>query len=189
MASKMPQDRPKTAPRGSWRATFSLLKIVLKFDAFWVRFGSILAPKSLPKNFGGAPPLLHLESVRFSSYVMHRFKVAQEPAKRPQDPPKSTPRCPKRLPRAPQEAPREPQETPRAGQEGSKISKIAPRGSQKAPKTHKIAEVNESQRPCPKSQNEKRRAGGGDAPWGKAIRRPDRRGGMNGVLDRRLIRE
>ena len=79
-------------------------------------------------------------------------------------------------PRSPQEAPRRPQETPRAGQDGSKLSKIAPRGSQKAPKTHKIAEVDESQRPCPKSQNEKRRAGGGDAPWGKSIRRPPRRG-------------
>ena len=27
------------------------------------------------------------------------------------------------------------------------------------------------------------RAGGGVPPWGKAIRRPDRRGGVNGVLD------
>ena len=42
MASKMPQDRPKTAPRGSWRALFSLLKIVLIFDSSWVRFWSIL---------------------------------------------------------------------------------------------------------------------------------------------------
>ena len=40
------------------------------------------------------------------------------------------------------------------------------KGRQKTPKTLKIAEVDESQRPCPKSQNEKRRAGGGDPPWG-----------------------
>ena len=37
---------------------------------------------------------------------------------------------------------------------------------QKASKTLKIADIDESQRPCLKSQNEKRRAGGGDPPWG-----------------------
>ena len=128
------QDRPKTAPRGSWRATFSLLKIVLNLDSFWgpilVDFGSQIPPKKL----GGSPPLLHLESVRFSSYVMHRFKVAQEPAKRLQDPPKGAPRGSKRPPRAPQEASRGPQETPRAGQETSKPAQELPRASQDAHK-------------------------------------------------------
>ena len=95
-----------------------------------------------------------------------RPKRVQEAPKRPQEASRSAPRGPKRHPRAPQEAPRGPQETPRAGQEGSRLSKIAPRGSQKASKTHKIAEVDVSQRPCPKSHNEKRRAGGGDPPWG-----------------------
>ena len=37
---------------------------------------------------------------------------------------------------------------------------------QKASKTLQVAEIYESQRPCPNSQNEKRRAGGGDPPWG-----------------------
>ena len=37
---------------------------------------------------------------------------------------------------------------------------------QKASKTLKVAEIYESQRPCPNSQNEKRRAGGGGPPWG-----------------------
>ena len=37
---------------------------------------------------------------------------------------------------------------------------------QKASKTLKIDNIDESQRPCLKSQNEKRRAGGGDPPWG-----------------------
>ena len=37
---------------------------------------------------------------------------------------------------------------------------------QKASKTLKIAHIDESQRPCHNSQNEKRRAGGGDPPWG-----------------------
>jgi hypothetical protein len=37
---------------------------------------------------------------------------------------------------------------------------------QRASKTLKIAGIDESQRPCLKSQSEKRRAGGGDPPWG-----------------------
>ena len=52
MASKTVQDRPKTAPRGSSRAFFSLLKIVLNFGSFWGGFWSILEPKMDPKNFG-----------------------------------------------------------------------------------------------------------------------------------------
>ena len=99
--------------------------------SFWGPILVDLGSQIPPKKLGGSPPLLHLESVRFSSYVMHRFKVAQEPAKRPQDPPKGAPRGSKRPPRAPQEAPRGPQETPRAGQEGSRPSKIAPRGSKR----------------------------------------------------------
>ena len=39
MASKMPQDRLKTAPKGSSKSCFSLLNIVLDLDSFWVRFG------------------------------------------------------------------------------------------------------------------------------------------------------
>ena len=95
-----------------------------------VDFGSQIPPK---KN-GRSPPLLHLESVRFSSYVMHRSKGAEELAKRLQDPPKGAPRGSKRRPRAPQEASREPQETPRAGQESSKPAQDLPRASQDAQK-------------------------------------------------------
>ena len=131
MASKMPQDRPKTAPRGSWRAYFSLLQIVSNFDSFWAPIWSIWGSQIPPKKLGGRPPLLHLESVRFSRCVVLCFKVAQEQPKRPQDPTKSAPRGSKRPPRAPQEAPRGPQETPRCGQEGSRPSKIDPRGSKR----------------------------------------------------------
>jgi hypothetical protein len=91
-------------------------------------------PQIPPKKLGCSPPLLHLESVCFSSSVMHRFKMAQEPTKRLQDPPKGAPRSSKRPPRAPQEASTEPQETPRAGQEGYKPAQELPRASQD---THK----------------------------------------------------
>ena len=37
---------------------------------------------------------------------------------------------------------------------------------QKASKTLKIADMDKSQRHCPKTHNEKKRAGGGDPPWG-----------------------
>ena len=54
---------------------------------------------------------------------------------------------------------------------------------QKASKTLKIADIDESQRPCHNSQNEKRRAGGGDPPWGsQSAARPG--GAEPGVLDR-----
>ena len=48
LRSKSAQDRPKTAPRGSWRATFSLLKIVLNFDSFWVSIWVDFGPPRPP---------------------------------------------------------------------------------------------------------------------------------------------
>ena len=49
---KMPQDRPKTVPRRSWRRLFSMSKFVFDFDPFWVpfwcHFGSLLAPFWVP---------------------------------------------------------------------------------------------------------------------------------------------
>ena len=154
-----------------------------------VDFGSQIPPKKL----GGSPPLLHLESVRFSSYVMHRFKVAREPAKRPQDPPQGRPKtlqeAPKSAPggfkrasrdpksrsrglktrpRAPKSLPRRPQGFSEAPGPAAVFGKFKKFKSwlQKASITLKIADIDESQRPCLKSQNEKRRAGGGDPPWG-----------------------
>ena len=122
------QDAPKSAPRRSWRATFSLLKIVLNLDSIWgpilVDFGSQIPPKKLARS----PPLLHLESVRFSSYVMHRFKMAQEPAKRPQDPPKGAPRGSQKRPRRLQEGVKRPQESVQRAQS-------LPKSSQEPPKT------------------------------------------------------
>ena len=95
--------------------------------------------------------ILSLEVLKLT-FFGHVILVAfMSPSRRP----KRRPRALETPPRAPQEPPRGPQETPRAGQEGSRLSKIAPRGSQKASKTHKIAEVDVSQRPCPKSQDKK----------------------------------
>ena len=142
MASKMLQDRPKTAPRGSGRATFSLLKIVLNLDSFWIRFWSILGPKSLPKNLGGAPPFRSKIGLVLTCYLCHILiasKTAQDASKSSQDPLKTTQEAPKcapggskRPPRGSQEAPRGVQETPgAAGQEGSRPSKIAPKGSKR----------------------------------------------------------
>ena len=126
------------------------------------------------------------------------LRPPQERPKRLQEAPKSAPGGSKRASRDPkrcQELPKTPTKLFRSTWSGSrfrkneKIESIRPQGFsealgpavvfgkmekfkawlQKASKTLKVAEIYESQRPCPNSQNEKRRAGGGDAPWGKSI--------------------
>ena len=135
MPPKMPQDRPKTAPRGSWRAYFSLLKIVLNFDSFWIPFWSILASKMEPKQTCSKI----FEGIFGRSKMLFIFvlfwiaaKTAQEGPRGTKEAPRKTSRAPqrgpKKVPKVPQEAPREPQETPRAGQESSRPSNIAPTG-------------------------------------------------------------
>ena len=51
MTFEMPQVRPKTAPRGSWRPIFWPLKILSNFEsswvAFWVDFGSQMGGQTL----------------------------------------------------------------------------------------------------------------------------------------------
>ena len=122
-------------------------------------------------------------------------KTPQERPKRLQEAPKSAPGGSKRASRDPkrcQELPKTPTKLFRSTWSGSrfrknkKIESIRPQGFsealgpavvfgkmekfkawlQKASKTLKIADIDESQRPCHNSQNEKRRAGGGDPPWG-----------------------
>ena len=107
-----PQDGLQNGPRSAQDGSKRLLESNFFALENRVKFGRVLGPilddlgsQIPPKKLGGSPPLLHLERVRFSSYVMHRFKVAQGPAKWPQDPPKGAPRGSKRRPRAPQEAP------------------------------------------------------------------------------------
>ena len=106
----------------------------------------------------------------------------QERPKRPQEAPKSAPggsktasrepksrsRGLKTLPRAPKSLPRRPQgfsEAPGSASVFGTRKKIKS-WPKKASKTLKIADIDESRRPCLKSPNEKRRAGGGDPPWG-----------------------
>ena len=140
-------------------------------------FGRFWAPKSLPKNLGHAPPFCILKA-----FVFHVMLCIFPRG------PKSRPRGPKTPPRAPQDAPRGPQEHPRRLQESIKRPQEPvkrgqdpprnPKRLQKTKKTLKISEIDISQRPCPKSQNEKRRAGGGDPPWGsQSVRRPPLVGG------------
>ena len=116
MAPKTLQDRPKTPPRRSWRGTFSMFKIVLDFDPFWVRFwvplGAPLGSKRGPKidqirvPDQGRPQVEPQEAPRGS-------KRPQEGPKRPQEAPRGPPKGPTESQESPQEAPREPQEAPR----------------------------------------------------------------------------
>ena len=137
-----------------------------------LNFGLVLGP--ILVDFGppkpskmnrATPPLFHLEIVRCSCYVLHRFKRLQVPPRTP--------------PRAPQEAPRGRQERPRRLQEGLK------RPEEPANRALQLQRC-PAKMPCHRMQGgdaESWRAGGGVPPKGKAIRRPDRRGGMNGVSD------
>ena len=165
---------------------FSLLKCVLIFVPFWIRFWSILGSQIPPKKLRARPPLLHLESVCFSGYVMHSSKRAQEPSKRRPRGPKTPPRAPQDAPRGPQEHPRRLQESLKRPQEPVKRAQGPPRSPkrlQKTKKALKIFEIDISQTPGPKSQKEKRRAGGGDPPWGsQSAARPV--GARPSVLDR-----
>ena len=65
-APKTSQDRPKTPLRRSWRATFSMFKVVIDFGLFWHRFwvpfgcplGSSWGPLGVPF---GVPKRAYLE--------------------------------------------------------------------------------------------------------------------------------
>ena len=96
------------------------------------------------------------------------------------------PRGAQEAPRPPKSAPRGSEERPRRLQEGLKrpqepVKRVRdpedrPNIFQKLQNTRKIAEVNVSHRPCPRSPKEKRRAGGGDPPWGsQSAARPEGR--------------
>ena len=97
--------------------------------------------------------------------------------------PKRRPRGPKTPSRAPQGAPRGRQERPRSLQEGLKS---AQGGSKRALRVAKLHPRCLAKMPCRELTNghaESSRAGGGVPPKGKAIRRPQRSGGVNGVSD------
>ena len=134
-----------------------------------------------PRKPSGAPQEAPRGLQERSRRLQQGLKRSQEPVQRAQNPPK---RC--------QELPKTRTRLFRSTWAGSrfrkneKIASIRPQGFsealgpavvfgkmekfkawlQKASKTLKIAHIDESQRPCPKPQTEKRRAGGGDPPWG-----------------------
>ena len=92
---------------------------------------------------------------------------------------KTRPRAPKSLPRPPKgfsetsnKSNQEGLKRPQGPVQRLKSLHDLPKRFQKAPKMlkiTKIAEIYVSQRPCPKSQNQKRRAGGVDPPWGSQL--------------------
>ena len=160
-----------------------------KLTRFWhvifVTFGSPLRRSKMRPRGSKTPPGAPQEAPRGPQERPRRPQEhperPQEPVKRAQDPLKS-----------PQELSKTPTRLFRSTWSGSrfrkneKIESIRPQGFsealgpavvfgkmekfkawlQKASKTLKIADIDESQRPCHNSQNEKRRAGGGDSPWG-----------------------
>ena len=137
-------------------APFSLLKLIFCFLCFECRFGRLQVG----------------------------LKRIQEVPKRSQERPKSAPRGSKRPPRAPHEAPREPQKIPRAGQEGSRPSKIAPRGSKRHRRRLRSPKSTYPKGLAANRRMKKRRAGGGDPPWGsQSAARPV--GAEPSVLDRK----
>ena len=142
--------------------------------------GSKRRPRG-PRKPSRAPQEAPKGSQKRPRRLQEGLQRPQEPVKRAQNPSKSS-----------QEPPKTPTRLFRSSWSGSgfrkneKIESIRPQGFsealgpavvfgkmekfkawlQKASKTLKIADIDESQRPCHNSQNEKRRAGGGDPPWG-----------------------
>ena len=126
-----PPKCPKIAPRRLQEVLgeqlFSLLKIVLNLDAFWVRFWSILASQSPPKSWDGTEGFFVKKSFGFdimlciasrgSKSAQEAPRSAQEASKRHPRGPKTPLRAPKEAPRAPQEPVKRPQDPPRSPQE------------------------------------------------------------------------
>ena len=178
---KCPKIAPRRlpGPRGSWRRFFSLLKIVLNFASFWVRFWSIWVPKWSPK-WEDDSALRGLEVDLFlACYLCHILvasKTAQEAPKRPQE----APRPPQDRPRGAQETPRPPQERPKRLQEAAKS---APGGSKKASRASKLnPRCPAKSLPATNAQNSG--AGGGVPPSGKAIRRHPKGRSVSGWISK-----
>ena len=153
MASKVLQDRPKTAPRRPWRVIFVMSKIVLIFDAFWVRFWTILAPKMPPfwhplgdqnRSKMPTPLAVNLGSPTCPPKTSQdRTKTALRSPKARQDRPKTAPRPPQDGQDPPKIATRSAKTPPRASQELPKALKTAPRH----PKMHPRGPTYSQERP------------------------------------------
>ena len=123
---KMPQDGPKTDPRGFQKRSFFILIFAFDFRPFWGRFGvdlgSLLNPKIDPKS-NNKLYKKYLRQHTPKRPPQEASRVPQEaprPLKRPQDPPK-------RLPRPSQEAPRRLQKGPNTARDSSKWLRECPK--------------------------------------------------------------
>ena len=132
---------------------------------FWlVVFVLFWSPPRQPKRVQEAPKRPQEASRSAPRGLQERSRRPQEASRDPKNRSrglKTHPRAPKSLPRCPQSF----SEAPGSAAVFGKFKKLKA-WLQKASTTLKIADIDESQKPCLKSQNEKRRAGGGDPPWG-----------------------
>ena len=123
----MPQDRPKTAPRGSWRAFFSLLKIVLNFDSFWVPFGVDFGLPTSPK----VGPEVRSRVLVGKSKMLFVFVLFWIASKTAQEGPRGAQEAPGSL----QERPKRPQEASKSAPGGSKRASRDPKSRSRGLKT------------------------------------------------------
>ena len=136
-------------------------KMLFIFVLFWVASKTAQEGPKGARDAPGSPP----ECLKMAQEVP---KSTPGGSKRASRDPKSRSRGPKTGPRAPNSFPRRPRsfsEAPGSAAVFGQFNKFKS-GRQKAPKRLQIADIDEFQRPCLKSQKEKRRAGGGDPPWG-----------------------
>ena len=155
------QKEPKKYSAQDFLGYFFGVQFFIVFVLFWV--ASKMAQKG-PRGAQEAPGSLQERPKR----PQEAPKNAPEGSKRGSRDPKSRSRGLKARPRAPKSLPKRPQgfsEAPGSAAVFGKFNKFKAR-LQKASTKLKTADIDESQRPCLKSQNEKRRAGGGDPPWG-----------------------
>ena len=165
IAWKSIQNRTKTIPRGDFFALQFAPHFLIDFCSVW------------------APKMPHFGDPFCSQNGSKKYEKIEEPQKPPRDhpispqdgprspqetpkvalrPPNFAPRRPKIAPRDSKRPPREPRETPKAPQEGPRAPQEAKRSPQSLPRAHKL-----SQNCFPQIACRKRRAGGGDPPWGR----------------------
>ena len=125
MAPKTHQDRHKTVPRRSSRATFSTLRNMIDlgpfWDRFWLPFGT---------HFGHPKGSKNHQNYEFGAKGPQ--EASKRHPKRPQEASRTPPRGPQEAPRGPQEAPRVLQEAPKRAQDGPKKAKEGVERAQEA---------------------------------------------------------
>ena len=133
-APKTTQDRPKTAPRRSSRASFFDFVFVFDLGPSWVAFWPHLGPPLGAKSSRGAPPQRFQNDLKLA-------KPTQDRPRRPQD----RPRCLQDPPRPLQDAPRGAQDPPKTPQNDPKSSQHTPQTIKNRPKTQTKEDNNTTQ--------------------------------------------